>query len=154
MLPERRISLAKTTQRERPPAIRRYPPRQTQTRTATTQHSGRASAHNEKNPFSALVVLDGCGDRPKEKSCFCLSSSSCEPPLCFHFSPRSEFENCFAHSLHRRVLISHNDHHQPASARIHHYHFRANLLFRKATIFSRRPPSLLTNKGGEKKRTS
>lgn len=118
-----------------------HPQRETRSSSANTDDDDDAafgysfSAQWEKSFLSAR--RPGWLRRLKEKSCFCLSSSSCEPPLCFHFSPRSGTENCFAHSLHRDVLISHNDHqHQPSIPHTPPPPLRASLLFRKATIFS------------------
>lgn len=76
--------------------------------TETTQHLGRDSAHNEKNPFSATAEA-GCSNAAAETEGKIVFLSFffyyCEPPLCFHFSPRSGIENCFAHSLQDPYIV-------------------------------------------------
>lgn len=116
-LPERQISLRKPPSEKRHPGWRQNP--------LGKQERRRRSIWVQLQRTMRKILSQHVSARPgwlKEKLCFCLSS--CETPLCFHFSPRSGIENCLRtpyKERRRRVLISfvrHDDHH-----RIHHYYF-------------------------------
>lgn len=111
---------------------KRDPPRQTQT-TTTTQHSGTASAHNEKNPFSALVVLDGCGDWRKNRV-FAFLLLPANRRFAFIFPRAAELRIAlrtpYTETSLYRITTTNTNH----PSRIHHHHH-----FARVSFFARQP---------------